>query len=89
MNIIAWLVLGLIAGAIVRVMYPRHQVSGLPLTMLLGIIGALLGGGFYSLLATGNLQLLTVGFTVPGLVFAITTTMATIFLWSLMARRAA
>lgn len=90
MNIVAWLVLGLIAGAIAKAVYPAHQEgSGVPLTILLGGIGALLGGGLYSLLATGNLQLIAAGFTLPGLGFAVATTMITIFLWSLMTRKTA
>lgn len=88
MNVIAWLVLGLVAGAIARAIYSGHQGFGVPLTILLGAIGALAGGSLYSLLATGNLQLVAAGFTMPGLIVAIISTMVTIFLWSLMARKA-
>lgn len=44
MSIIAWILLGLIAGAIAKALLPGRQGGGCLLTMLLGIAGALLGG---------------------------------------------
>ena len=52
MNIIAWIVLGLIAGAIGKAIYPGHQGGGILATMLLGIVGAFLGGSLFSLINT-------------------------------------
>ena len=37
MDIIAWLVLGLIAGAIAKAVYPGHQGGGLLGTLILGV----------------------------------------------------
>ena len=45
MYIIGWLIAGLIIGAIARLLVPGRQPIGLLGTMLLGIVGALLGGG--------------------------------------------
>jgi uncharacterized membrane protein YeaQ/YmgE (transglycosylase-associated protein family) len=42
MNIIAWIVLGLLAGAIAKLIYPGRQGGGILSTMVLGIVGALL-----------------------------------------------
>ncbi|HEX2301439.1 MAG TPA: GlsB/YeaQ/YmgE family stress response membrane protein [Pseudonocardiaceae bacterium] len=44
MGIIGWIVLGLIAGAIAKAIMPGNDPGGFFLTMLLGVVGALLGG---------------------------------------------
>jgi uncharacterized membrane protein YeaQ/YmgE (transglycosylase-associated protein family) len=53
MGIIGWIVFGLIVGAIAKLMMPGKDPGGIIVTMLLGVVGALLGGflgrtlGFY------------------------------------------
>ncbi len=44
MGIIAWIVLGLVAGLIANLLIPGRRSQGLILTCLIGIAGALLGG---------------------------------------------
>ncbi len=44
MGIIGWIVLGLIAGAIAKLIMPGKDPGGLIITLLLGVVGALLGG---------------------------------------------
>jgi len=44
MGILGWIVLGLIAGAIAKAILPGRQGGGWILTLLLGVVGALLGG---------------------------------------------
>ncbi len=44
MGIIAWIVLGLVAGLIANMLIPGRRSQGLILTCLIGIAGALLGG---------------------------------------------
>lgn len=43
-TIIGYIIVGLIGGAIAKLILPGRQGGGIVLTMLLGIIGALLGG---------------------------------------------
>lgn len=50
MGLIAFLILGLIAGAIAKQLLPGAQGGGLLMTMLLGVVGALLGGWLGSVL---------------------------------------
>jgi uncharacterized membrane protein YeaQ/YmgE (transglycosylase-associated protein family) len=88
MGILAWIVLGLLAGAIAKAIYPGHQGGGILATMILGIVGAFLGGSIYTLITTGGLELAAVGFTLPGLLVAVLGAMLAIFLWGLMTRRA-
>lgn len=87
MNIIAWLLLGLLAGAIAKAIYPGHQGGGILATIILGVIGAFIGGSLYTLLSTGTLQLTAAGLSIPGLIVAILGAMVAIFLWGLMTRR--
>ncbi|MCQ1946444.1 MULTISPECIES: GlsB/YeaQ/YmgE family stress response membrane protein [unclassified Arthrobacter] len=44
MGFIAFLILGLIAGAIAKMILPGRQGGGWIATLVLGVIGALLGG---------------------------------------------
>lgn len=44
MGFLAFLVLGLIAGAIARLILPGKQPGGFFVTLVLGVLGALLGG---------------------------------------------
>ncbi|MCZ9880338.1 GlsB/YeaQ/YmgE family stress response membrane protein [Arthrobacter sp. B2a2-09] len=55
MGIIAFLLLGLIAGAIAKAIIPGRQGGGLLLTLLLGVVGAFLGGWIGSLVFGGGL----------------------------------
>ena len=44
MSFLAWIVLGLIAGAIAKAIMPGNDPGGIIVTMLIGIAGAVLGG---------------------------------------------
>ena len=44
MGVIAWIVLGIIAGAVAERLISRRESHGLIVTCLIGIAGALLGG---------------------------------------------
>ena len=44
MGIIAWIVLGLVAGLLANVLIPGKRSQGLILTCVIGIVGALGGG---------------------------------------------
>jgi uncharacterized membrane protein YeaQ/YmgE (transglycosylase-associated protein family) len=88
MNILAWIILGLLAGAIAKVIYPGHQGGGFLGTMLLGVVGAFIGGSLHSLFATGSLQLVAAGLTLPGVILAVLGAIIAIFVWQLVHRSA-
>lgn len=44
MNVLAWLVIGLVAGALARLLVPGRDPMGLFATLVLGLAGALVGG---------------------------------------------
>jgi len=56
MGIFAWIILGLIAGAIAKLILPGKQGGGWIVTLLLGVVGALLGGWLGSVLFSAPLE---------------------------------
>ena len=56
MGIIGWIVLGLAAGAIAKLILPGTQGGGWLITLILGIVGALLGGFLGSVLFNAPLE---------------------------------
>ncbi|MBD2185108.1 GlsB/YeaQ/YmgE family stress response membrane protein [Planktothrix sp. FACHB-1355] len=88
-NIIAWIVLGLVAGAIAKLVYPGRQGGGILATMVLGIVGAFLGGTIFTLLQTGRLVLTAnAAFNIPSIFVAVVGALVAIWLWNLINRTA-
>jgi uncharacterized membrane protein YeaQ/YmgE (transglycosylase-associated protein family) len=44
MGILAWIILGLIAGAIAKALHPGPDPGGILGTLLVGVLGAFMGG---------------------------------------------
>lgn len=71
MGIIGWLILGLIAGAIARAILPGSQPVGWIVTLVTGVLGALVGGWIASAVFGVNVNdqffdLGTWGFAIAG-----------------------
>jgi uncharacterized membrane protein YeaQ/YmgE (transglycosylase-associated protein family) len=88
MNIIAWTVLGLLSGAIAKAIYPGSQGGSILSTIILGVVGAFVGGSLYSLISTGSIQLTATSLSIPGLGIAVLGSILAIYLWGLVARNA-
>ncbi|KOP24852.1 transglycosylase [Hapalosiphon sp. MRB220] len=88
MSLLAWIVLGLLAGAIAKAIYPGYQSGGILATMLLGIVGAIIGGSLLNLLQTGTLAITATSFSIPGLFVAVIGAIIAIFLYYQFTRRA-
>ena len=56
MGIIGWIVLGLVAGAIAKAIMPGDDPGGIFVTMIIGILGAIVGGLIASALDIGELD---------------------------------
>lgn len=56
MGFFSFLILGLIAGAIAKLILPGKQGGGWFVTLLLGVVGAMLGGWLGGLIFNVNLQ---------------------------------
>lgn len=87
MNLLTWIILGLIAGAIAKAVDPAARGSGLLGTLLLGIIGAFVGGTLATLLTTGQLALTATALSVPGVIVAVLGAILAVFLWHRVAAR--
>src|SRR5438067_11352451 len=70
MGIIAWIVLGLIAGALAKLIMPGRDPGGIIVTMLIGIAGAIVGGFLFSLCGGGGVTGVNIGSCVVAVVAA-------------------
>jgi uncharacterized membrane protein YeaQ/YmgE (transglycosylase-associated protein family) len=57
-------------------------------TMLLGIIGAFIGGSLHTLLTTGALALTSVTFSIGGIFLAVIGAIIAVFIWSTLTKAA-
>ncbi len=60
MAIIGFLVFGLVVGAVARLIKPGKQNLSLLMTLVLGVVGSLIGGVIASALGTGSITELNV-----------------------------
>ncbi len=66
---IGFIVAGLIIGALARLILPGRQRIGIALTLLLGVLGSVIGGTVANLLGTGDIfELNVIGFLAAVLV---------------------
>lgn len=86
MNLIAWVVLGLLAGAIAKAIVPGPQGGGWLSTMVLGVVGAFIGGSLFTFIQTGTLALTAPGLSVPGVFVAVLGAIIAIYLYGLVTR---
>jgi uncharacterized membrane protein YeaQ/YmgE (transglycosylase-associated protein family) len=56
MGFLGWIILGLLAGAIAKAILPGDDPGGIFVTMLIGIVGAIVGGLIASALDIGDLD---------------------------------
>ena len=66
MGIFSWIFVGIVAGLLAKWIMPGDQKAGFFLTMALGIVGALIGGGIMSLIGKTAIT----GFNLPTLLVA-------------------
>jgi uncharacterized membrane protein YeaQ/YmgE (transglycosylase-associated protein family) len=84
MGIIAFLVVGLIAGLIARALMPGNQSMGLIATTLLGVAGSFVGGFIGSLFRSDGRIF---DLHPSGLLFSVLGAMAVLFLVGMAGRR--
>ncbi len=78
-----WLIIGLIAGALARLIMPGKDAMGLLATMLLGIAGSILGG----LVSWAIWGAETTGFRPGGLLLSILGAVLVLWLWRMVRSR--
>ncbi len=85
-TIIGYIVIGLLGGAIAKAIMPGEQGGGWVSTILLGIVGALLGGFLGGLLLGVNY---TDIFSIKGLIFSVVGALLVLFIYGLVTKRKA
>jgi uncharacterized membrane protein YeaQ/YmgE (transglycosylase-associated protein family) len=83
MGLLSWIVFGLIAGAVAKLLMPGKDPGGCVVTVIVGIVGALLGGFLATALGFGGLS----GFDVRSFVIAILGSILLLILWRLISGR--
>lgn len=67
MGIIAWIVFGLLAGIVAKLIMPGRDPGGMIITMVIGILGAIVGGWVGTALGFGSVD----GFNLGSFVIAV------------------
>ncbi len=85
-TIIGYIVIGLLGGAIAKAILPGEQGGGWLATMILGIVGALLGGFLGgALLGVSYAEI----FSIKGLIFSVVGALLVLFIYGLVTKRKA
>ncbi len=71
MGFFSWIILGLVAGALAKWLMPGDQGGGWVITMLLGIVGAFVGGWVGALVGLGSVTGVNIGSIVTAVVGAV------------------
>ena len=82
MDLILWLVVGLVAGAIARFLVPGRDPLGWLGTLVLGLIGSLIGGFLGDAVTTGDQD-----FSPAGLIGSIVGAIIALIVYRLATRR--
>jgi len=83
MGILSWIVFGLIAGAIAKFLLPGRDPGGCVVTIVVGVVGALLGGFLATQLGYGGLS----GFDLRSFFIAVVGSILLLILWRLISGR--
>jgi uncharacterized membrane protein YeaQ/YmgE (transglycosylase-associated protein family) len=81
MGVIGWIVLGLIAGYIASTLV-NNRGEGLPFNILLGIVGAVLGGWLFNAFGAAGVT----GFNIWSLLVAVVGAVVLLWVWHAIRR---
>ena len=84
MGILTWIIFGLIAGAIAKFIMPGNQGMGWLMTIILGIVGAFVGGWIGSMLGWGTVN----EFDIKSMLLAVVGALVVLWLYGMVTRRA-
>ena len=82
MGFIAWIVLGLIVGILAKWLMPGPDGGGFIMTVILGIVGAMVGGFISSFFGLGTVD----GFNLGSMVIAVLGAMLVLFVYRKLQR---
>lgn len=82
MGILSWIVFGLIAGLVAKLLMPGKDPGGFIITILLGVAGALVGGFIAKSLGMGDID----GFNIGSFAIAVLGSILLLILYRWMKR---
>lgn len=85
MSILSWIVFGLIAGAIAKIILPGRDPGGLIVTILIGVVGGLLGGWLSTKFGGGGVS----GFNLMSFIWAVVGSVILLVLYRLLFKKRA
>lgn len=83
MGILSWILLGLVAGALGKYFTPGDDPNGWIVTIVLGVLGAMVGGWIGTQLGVGSVT----GFNLGSLVIAVGGTVVVLLGYRLVAKK--
>jgi uncharacterized membrane protein YeaQ/YmgE (transglycosylase-associated protein family) len=83
MSWLVWIALGFVAGLIAKFIMPGRDPGGFIVTIVLGIVGALVGGFVSTKLGYGEVT----GFNVPSLVIAVLGSILLLIIYRMLKRQ--
>lgn len=82
MGILSWILFGLIAGALAKWIMPGEDPGGCVMTMVIGIVGAVLGGWIATMFGMGGID----GFNLGSLLVAVLGAVLLLWIYRLVTR---
>ena len=83
MGILSWILLGLVAGALAKAIRPGRDPQGCIVTMIIGIIGAVVGGWISTRLGWGTVD----GFNLYSILVATGGAVLALIIWAAISGR--
>lgn len=83
MGLLSWIIFGLIAGAIAKALTPGRDPGGCIITIIIGVIGSVLGGYIATLLGFGGIS----GFDFRSFIIAILGSILLLIVWRMISGR--
>jgi len=83
MVILSWIVFGLIAGAVAKFLMPGRDPGGCIITIIIGVIGSVLGGYLATLLGFGGIS----GFDLRSFFIAVLGSIILLLIWRMISGR--
>ncbi|MDX6019841.1 GlsB/YeaQ/YmgE family stress response membrane protein [Scandinavium sp. V105_16] len=84
MGILTWIIFGLIAGVIAKLLMPGRDGGGFILTCILGIVGAVVGGWLATMFGIGDVS----GFNLHSFLVAVVGAVVVLLVFRLLRRNA-
>lgn len=83
MGILTWILFGLVAGALAKLIMPGNQNMGWLMTIILGIVGAYVGAFVGQLLNLGDVT----GFNIGSMFLAIGGALVVLFVYGMVTKK--